>query len=64
MYNIHNVEHSINPNRVRIKHGNGTRFQEKNHSIETDPEMTEIMELVVKILKTAAINILSNLMEI
>lgn len=47
MYNIHNVEHSINPNRVRIKHDNGTHFQEKNHSIETDPEMTEIMELIV-----------------
>ena len=64
MHNIHNVDHSINPNRVRIKHDNGTRFQEKNHSIETDPEMTEIMELVVKVLKIAAINILSDLKDI
>lgn len=31
---------------------------------KTDPEMTEIMELVVKVLKIAAINILSDLKDI
>lgn len=40
MYNIHNVEHSVNSNRVRIQYDNRTHFREKNHSIETDPEMT------------------------
>lgn len=50
--------------RLRIKQENVTHFQKKNWSVETDPEMTEIMELVDKDLRIAAINILSDLKEI
>lgn len=50
-YKIHNVWHLIKITMYTKNWENMTHNQEKNQAIETDPEMTEVIELSDKELK-------------
>lgn len=61
--NIHSTWHQQEQQKITgtaRKHGNGTWNEEKNWSIEAEPEMTETLQLIDEDFKSAIMNIIKD----